>query len=103
MNENIHSLYDPFHPGVLRLIDLVIKAGERHGIEVAMCGEMAANESLTEILLGMGLTHFSMAPGSLLKTKKALREMNFDSAQKLSKEVLKLSSGSAIRDFIRLR
>lgn len=103
MNENIHSLYDPFHPGVLRLIDLVIKAGERHKIEVAMCGEMAANEALTEILLGMGLTHFSMAPGSLLKTKKGLLEMSFTEAEKISKEALNLPSGNAIRDFIRQR
>ncbi len=101
MNENIHALYDPFHPGVLRLIDLVIKAGEHHQIEVAMCGEMAANEALTEILLGMGLTHFSMAPGSLLKTKKNLLQMNFTEAQKIVKEVLNLSSGKAIRDFVR--
>jgi phosphotransferase system enzyme I (PtsI) len=103
MNENIHDLYDPFHPGVLRLIDLVIKAGERHNIEVAMCGEMAANEALTEILIGMGLTHFSMAPGSLLKTKKNIREMTFTEAEVVSKKVLSLSSGKAIKELIRLR
>lgn len=100
MNENIHSLYDPFHPGVLRLIYQTIKAGESANIEVAMCGEMAANESLTEILLGMGLTHFSMAPGSILKTKKILREMDFNQAKKLAEKVLTLPSGKAIRDYL---
>jgi phosphotransferase system enzyme I (PtsI) len=101
MNENIHSLYDPFHPSVLLLIDHVIKAGERHKIEVSMCGEMAANEALTEVLIGMGLTHFSMAPGSLLKTKKAIREMNYLNAQKTSSNVLNLSSGNAIREYLK--
>lgn len=100
MNENIHHLYDPFHPGVLRLIREVIKAGENHNIEVAMCGEMAANEALTEILLGMGLTHFSMAPGSILKTKKMIREMSFKHAQSLTKEVLSMPSGKAIKDHL---
>ncbi len=100
MNENIHSLYDPFHPGVLRLIHQVIKAGEARGIEVAMCGEMAANEALTEILLGMGLTHFSMAPGSILKTKKTVREMDFKKSQKLAAKVMTLPSGKAIRDYL---
>lgn len=100
MNENIHSLYDPFHPGVLRLINQVIKAGEARGIEVAMCGEMAANEALTEILLGMGLTHFSMAPGSILKTKKIIREMDFGKSQKLAAKVMTLPSGKAIRDYL---
>jgi phosphotransferase system enzyme I (PtsI) len=100
MNENIHSLYDPFHPGVLRLIQQVINAGEARGIEVAMCGEMAANEALTEILLGMGLTHFSMAPGSILKTKKIVREMDFKKSQKLAAKVMTLPSGKAIRDYL---
>ena len=100
MNENIHSLYDPFHPGVLRLIQQVIKAGAARGIEVAMCGEMAANEALTEILLGMGLTHFSMAPGSILKTKKIVREMDFKKSQKLAAKVMTLPSGKAIRDYL---
>lgn len=101
MNENIHNLYDPFHPGVLRLIGQVIEAGEKHGIEVAMCGEMAANEALTEILLGMGLTHFSMAPGSILKTKKILRDMSFKSSKAVAKKVLDLPSGKAIRDYLK--
>ncbi len=79
---------------------MTIKAGEAANIEVAMCGEMAANEALTEILLGMGLTHFSMAPGSLLKTKKILRDMDFVRAKKLSAEVLNLPSGKAIRDHL---
>lgn len=100
MNENIHTLYDPFHPGVLRLIEQVIKAGESNQVEVAMCGEMAANESLTEILLGMGLTHFSMAPGSIPKTKKNIQKMNFKIASDRSKKVLTLASGSKIKDYL---
>lgn len=102
MNENIHALYDPFHPGVLRLIDLVIKAGAKNNIDVAMCGEMAANEALTEILLGMGLTHFSMAPGSILKTKKMIREMSFSNAQKLTGNILGLTSGKQIREYLKI-
>lgn len=102
MNENIHSLYDPFHPGVLRLIQQVITAGENKKVEVAMCGEMAANESLTEILLGMGLTHFSMAPGSILKTKKSILNMKYDKAKERVKKVISLPSGAAIKDFLTL-
>jgi phosphoenolpyruvate-protein phosphotransferase (PTS system enzyme I) len=100
MNENIHSLYDPFHPGVLRLIQQVIVAGEKHGIEVAMCGEMAANESLTQVLVGMGLTHFSMAPGSILRTKKMVRELSFKESQSVASNVLSLASGKAIKSFL---
>lgn len=97
MNENIHSLYDPFHPGVLRLIHQVIAAGQANKMEVAMCGEMAANEALTEVLLGMGLTHFSMAPGSILKSKKIIRDISFKEAAKVARRILTLPSSKAIK------
>ncbi len=100
MNENVHDLYDTFHPGVLRLIQNVINEGEKAGIEVAMCGEMASNSKLTETLLGMGLTHFSMAPSSILKTRKNIRGSNFEEARSKAKSVLALESGKDIEIFL---
>jgi phosphoenolpyruvate-protein phosphotransferase (PTS system enzyme I) len=100
MNENVHELYDPFHPGVLSLIAQVIKAGAEAGIEVAMCGEMASNELLTQVLLGMGLSHFSMAPSSILRTKKKIRECRFSDAQKLAAAIEHLSSGEEIKQHL---
>lgn len=101
MNENVHDLYDTFHPGVLRLIQQVITAGEKAGIEVAMCGEMASNAKLTEVLLGMGLTHFSMAPSSILKTRKTIRNAKFSEAKAKAAAVLELGSGKEIEFFLK--
>lgn len=100
MNENVHDLYDTFHPGVLRLIGQVISAGEKAGIEVAMCGEMASNSKLTEVLLGLGLTHFSMAPSSILKTRKSIRSFQYETAKVKAVETLKLGSGEEIQNFL---
>lgn len=100
MNENVHELYDPFHPAVLRLIQQVIEAGHKANIEVGMCGEMASNESLTEVLLGMGLTHFSMAPSGILRTRKKIRNSQFAEAKKLTEKVLKLPSSTEIKKFL---
>lgn len=69
---DVAALYDPLHPAVLRLIFNVITAGERFGIPVAMCGEMAGNTMLTRLLLGLGLTAFSMHPQQLLDVKKEI-------------------------------
>ena len=96
MNEAIHDLYDPFHPAVLRLIRNVIAAGERAGITVAMCGEMASNSKLTGVLLGFGLTHFSMAPASILKIRKKIREASFSEAKVAAERVLALGTGREI-------
>ena len=61
------------HPAVLRLISHTINAGERFGIPVAVCGEMAGDVRLTRLLLGLGLTEFSMHPQQLLDIKREIR------------------------------
>jgi phosphotransferase system enzyme I (PtsI) len=69
----VASLYDPLHPAVLRLVANTINAGERAGKPVAVCGEMAGDATLTRLLLGLGLTEFSMHPQQLLDVKREVR------------------------------
>lgn len=69
---DVADLYDPLHPAVLRLIANVINAGERYGIPVSMCGEMAGHAEFTRLLLGLGLTSFSMHPQQMLDIKKEI-------------------------------
>ena len=68
----VSSLYDPLHPAVLRLIAGTINAGQRFRKPVSVCGEMAGNATLTRLLLGMGLTQFSMHPRQLLDVKQQI-------------------------------
>jgi phosphotransferase system enzyme I (PtsI) len=69
-DKDVSSLYDPMHPAVLRLIAHTINAGERVGKPVSVCGEMAGDVRVTRMLLGLGLTGFSMHPQQLLDVKK---------------------------------
>ncbi len=71
---DVADLYDPMHPAVLRLIAHTINAGERAGKPVAVCGEMAGDARMTKMLLGLGLTEFSMHPQQLLDVKKEIRQ-----------------------------
>lgn len=71
-DETVAHLYDPLHPAVLRLIAMVLAAGERCGKEVSLCGEMAGDASLTRLLLGMGLHRFSMQPTSIPRVKQQI-------------------------------
>jgi phosphoenolpyruvate-protein phosphotransferase (PTS system enzyme I) len=68
----VASLYDPFHPAVIRLIAHTIRVARRAGKPIAICGEMAGDLEATRMLLGMGLTQFSMHPASLLRIKREL-------------------------------
>lgn len=76
IDDQVNYLYDPLHPSILRLIKIVIQAGRRAKIPVAMCGEMAGNTKYTKLLLGMGLTEISVQVSSLLEIKKIIRESN---------------------------
>jgi phosphotransferase system enzyme I (PtsI) len=68
----VAHLYDPLHPAVLQLIGMTIAAGQKAGIDVAVCGEMAGDIKLTRLLLGMGLREFSMHPAQLLSVKQEI-------------------------------
>ncbi|HSD97128.1 MAG TPA: putative PEP-binding protein, partial [Sulfuricaulis sp.] len=83
-------LYDPLHPSVLRLINITIQAGKKARIPVAMCGEMAGDPRYTSLLLGLGLTEFSMHPVTLLEVKKIVRNSNAGELARFAKRVLKI-------------
>ncbi|MFV1972509.1 MAG: phosphoenolpyruvate--protein phosphotransferase [Thiohalobacterales bacterium] len=72
VDDAVNYLYDPLHPSVLRLIKIVIDAGKETGIPVAMCGEMAGDARYTRLLLGMGLTEFSMHHSAMQEVKRVI-------------------------------
>ncbi len=69
-DEQVAHLYDPLHPAILHLLADTIAKGAAAGKEVGLCGEMAGDPTLTRLLLGMGLRHFSMHPTQLLRVKQ---------------------------------
>ena len=83
----VAQLYDPFHPAVLRLIAMTIRAGRRLRKPVAVCGELAGDRAATRLLLGMGLSEFSMHPASLLLVK---REILLSDVSRLAPRVSRL-------------
>lgn len=71
-DSEVSALYDPLHPAVLRLVASTINAGERFRKPVSVCGEMAGESGLTRLLLGLGLTEFSMHPRQILDVKQEI-------------------------------
>ncbi len=69
-DHQVAPLYEPFHPAVLRLVGMTIRAARKAGKPVAVCGEMAGDWAATRLLLGMGLRQFSMHTASLLRVKQ---------------------------------
>ena len=72
-NAALEPFSDPHHPAVLRLIEMTVQAGHRHGCWVGICGELGADLTLTETFLKMGVDEFSVNPVSILPLRGAIR------------------------------
>ncbi|MDP9081747.1 MAG: phosphoenolpyruvate--protein phosphotransferase [Bacteroidota bacterium] len=101
MNEQITHLYDPFNPGVLRLISFVIEQGEKHGIHVGMCGEMASDPLATLLLLGMSLKEFSMSATSIPLIKSIIINNSELKAKQVYKNVMEMDSSEDILRYLK--
>ena len=99
-DDAVSHLYDSSHPALLKLIKGVIDAGTKAGIEVSLCGEMAGDPKLTKLLIGLGLTNFSMHPSSLLKVKKVILESEFSKLKSKAKKILNTHDKIEIENLI---
>ncbi|TVR31309.1 MAG: phosphoenolpyruvate--protein phosphotransferase [Spirochaetaceae bacterium] len=99
-NERIAYLYEPFHPGVLRLIKMVIDNAHAVGLSAGMCGEMAGDPLAALILLGLGLDEFSMSASGIPEVKRIIRSVSMSEAEELVGTVLEMKSFEEIDSFV---
>jgi len=95
-NEGIARYYQPLHPGVLRLIDLVVEAAAAGGRPLTICGDMAGDPFYTRLLLGLGLRELSVAPGEMLEVKDRIRDTDLGAARELARAALELGAAAEI-------
>jgi phosphotransferase system enzyme I (PtsI) len=91
-DERVSRLYEPLHPAILRVIVMVRRAAARQRIPVSLCGEMASDPALLTLLVGLGLTEFSMTPAAIPAAKQVLAEVRSDDLRALARRVLKLAT-----------
>ncbi|WP_430884616.1 phosphoenolpyruvate--protein phosphotransferase [Fusibacter sp. JL216-2] len=100
MNQQISSLYTPYHPAVLRLIKMVIENGHKAGIWVGMCGEAAGIKDLVPLWLAMGLDEFSVSPSSVLRVRGQIRDLDREALGDLVKKTLSQPSAHEVKDLL---
>jgi phosphotransferase system enzyme I (PtsI) len=100
-NERVAGLFCPAHPAVLALIRDVIRAGTRGGIGVSVCGEMAGDPLYTLLLLGLGLTTFSMNGPDIPEVKKIIRSTTLENARHVARKVMSFDSERQVMHFLR--
>jgi phosphotransferase system enzyme I (PtsI) len=101
VNKYVSYLYEPLHPAIVRNIKGVVDFAHEVGIDVGICGEMAADPLYTLIFLGLGLDDLSMHPIAIPRVKKVLRRSTRTEGEGLLKEVLQCSTAKETEYFIR--
>ncbi len=93
-NSRVAYLYRPLHPAVLRLIQSVEEAAHAAGIWVGLCGEMASETRLSEVVLGLGIDEISLHSAALPKIKQVIRWTPYQEARELVAKLMALKTAA---------
>ncbi len=99
-NDRVASLYQPFHPSVLRLICEVASAAAEAGIPCGICGEMAGDPRATALLIGLGIRELSMSAGSIPAVKRQVLRTNHSGASRLAREALDMTTARDVEELV---
>lgn len=101
MNEKVSYLYQPYHPAILRLIQMVVQAAHKEGKWAGMCGEMAGDPIAIPILLGLGLDEFSMSATSILPSRKLIRELTIEEIKPHVDKILSMDTADQVEQYVK--
>ena len=99
-NQRVAKMYDPFHPGVLRVLEQIAIASTAAGKSVSICGEIAGDHWFTPLLVGMGYRELSMAPVFLPRVKLMLRSFTLDECRDLARRAIARPSTALVRKLV---
>lgn len=101
MNEKVSYLYQPYHPAILRLIDMVIQAAHKEGKWAGMCGEMAGDPVAIPLLLGLGLDEFSMSASSVLRARSMMKELSKEEMEVHVRKAMTMGTGEDVARYVK--
>ena len=99
-DDSVSHLYNPVHPAILQLIEVTLKAGQKLGKKVSVCGEMAGDSKLTRLLLGLGLRQFSMHPSHILSVKHQVLQSDLVKLVPAARKILTSQDSDKIEPLI---
>jgi phosphotransferase system enzyme I (PtsI) len=91
-DDRVSRLYEPRHPAVLRILRYVSRTARRARRPLALCGEMAADPGTLALLIGLGVTEFSMTPTAVPLAKQLVRALRVDEARRAASRALRAAT-----------
>lgn len=89
---------DSYHPALLKMTEMTVKAAQAHGKWVGVCGNAAANPNLATLLVGLGVTELSVSPANVAAVKNIIRAVKYSNLQEKAKKALQLDSSEAVME-----
>jgi phosphotransferase system enzyme I (PtsI) len=99
-NEHVSHLYQPLHPGILRMLRFVVDSARAAGIEVSLCGEMGGDPRFALMLIGLGMRRLSMSPRRIPEVKAWLREAAVAELSEMATQCLGHSTAAEVQDHL---
>ncbi|GAB2523048.1 phosphoenolpyruvate--protein phosphotransferase [Lysobacter humi (ex Lee et al. 2017)] len=99
-HEGLGRLYTPLHPAVVRILRDTIRLARRHSRPVTVCGEMAAAPEFAPLLIALGLTDFSLHPGTMLEVRRRIRDCDHARLQSQAASLIRAQDRAAIEGWL---
>lgn len=99
-NARVADIYTPYHPAVLRALQIVVTEVHRMGKPVGICGEMAGDPATAVLLMAMGFDSLSMSASNLLRVRKVLRTVPYEQARALLDQVMQVDNAAVIKSMV---
>ncbi len=99
-NEMVASYYRSFHPAILRMIQMTVKAGHKAGKPVAICGELGGNPVAAPLLVGLGIDEISTNSTSIPEIKKIIRSLSYEDCQRIANRALRMDTADDVTKYL---
>ncbi len=100
-NPAVAKFYNSADPAILRVIRMVIQAGQQHNVPVTACGQMSSDPKFVPLLVGMGLRQLSVTPHTIPEVKEIIRHLTLPQAEAIAEHALKLELARDIEAYLR--
>lgn len=101
VNQYVSELYDPYHPSVIRVLNLIIQTAHKKGKKVSVCGEMASDTYGCAALISLGADSLSVPLKMHLKVKEFIRNTNYEKLVGLRQRLLNMQASQEILDIFK--
>lgn len=101
LNPAVAEYYQSYHPAMFRLIGQVVRAFNKVGKTVSVCGEMGGDPLAVPVLVGLGMRKLSMNHSAVAECKKVITHLRIKEAEALAEEVCGMGAAGEIKDLLK--